>query len=152
MPRSSKKQQARPAVNCSHGEMLSLYDCLSLLQTLSTAWTTNPFVHSHGIRKFVELCTDEPCLHFKRSYMEDLLPALCKAAARALQLLHSSNEYFPQQSVEEFKGMWALLGSLPPCIVAFDDDAEPARVERLLAAVAAAGGSVTPQPHTIAAY
>lgn len=135
MPRSSKKQ-GRYAFKCDHGDTLDLYRCLSLLRTLSTAQRTDAFRLRQlaGLSPFVVLCVNEPCSHFRRSFIDDLLPGVCQASAKALQLLHSSAGSFQQQSMEVLEGVDAVLASLYTCTTSVNT------CDQLLAAVTAAGG------------
>lgn len=154
MPRSSKKP-ARSETVCNHRGTLKLSDCLCVLQCLSTAQSTGAFrSHWHGLAEFVDLCTKEPCSHFKRSSLEHLWPGVCKASAKALQLLHSSTGSFQHHSWEVLLGVGALLESLHACVKVASTDFDPSRLhgskaqlERLLAAVTAAGGCPTGQPY-----
>lgn len=149
MPRSSKKQQgARFTVllKCVHRNTLTLSQSLSLLQTLSTAQSTDAFRELDRLQEFVDLCTQEPCSHFKLSFLAELWPGVCQASARALQLLHGSAGSFQRQSEEVLLSTCMLLASLYNCISMIKTDvdlAQPknckAQLERLLAAVTSAG-------------
>lgn len=159
MLRSSGKQQAKSAAKCDHGDALNPPISLILLQIISTAESTDAFRgrcvpgQLSGLRKLVDLCADERCSHFKRSFIDDLWPFLCKAATRMLQLLHSSTGSFQQESEEVLQDVSALLGSLYACMKAINADEESselssskARLDRLLAAVTAPGGCLTGRP------
>lgn len=145
MPRSDHRQ-GRSAPACDHRNTPTLSECLKLLRTLSTAQSTDAFRQLDGVTEFVDLCAEEPCSHFKRSFLEDLWPAVCQASASALQLLHGSSESFEQQSEEVLQGTRMLLKSLKHCMLMVQPEAEPsqathskARLERLLTCVTAAG-------------
>lgn len=154
MSRSSKKQ-GRSATQCNHSDKLNLSECLGLLKTLSTAQRIHAaFYHSSkALATFVDLCGQEPCTHFKRAFMDDMLPGLCLASARALQLLHSSGSVglaaASEQTAVHLLAVSELLSSLHTCYISgksgaaslslVDDD--PARTRRQLAGMKVAGGS-----------
>lgn len=115
MPRTSSNQ-GPSAVQCDHKDALSRSQCLSLLQTLSTADSIDAFHQSQRLATFVRLCGNEPCPHFKVEFLVDLCPGSCRATARALQLLHSSTVCFQQQPLHLLLAVCDLLWSFYMCM------------------------------------
>lgn len=104
MPRSSRKgkqETRRSAAVCNHIGILKLSECLGLLHTLSAALSTDAFCFQwRRLAEFIDLCSNQPCSHFKRSFVDELGPGVCQASAKALQLLHDSAGSFQQQLIE----------------------------------------------------